>query len=133
MDDVIKVAGHRVTTGELEAAINLHPDITECAVIGIPDEIRGEVPVAFIIYKSKKEKEEIEKETINQVKKEIGPIALPKKVFIVKDLPKTRSGKIMRRILRKLFTGENLGDLSTLANPEIVERIKKIIKNEVKI
>ena len=145
MDDVIKVAGHRVTTGELEAAINLHPDITECAVIGIPDEIRGEVPVAFVIYKGKEEKEEIEKETISQVKKEIGPIALPKKVFIVKDLPKTRSGKIMRRILRKLFilhlsnpkgegfTGENLGDLSTLANPEIVERIRKIIKNEAKI
>jgi len=132
MDDVIKVAGHRVTTGELEAAINLHPDITECAVIGIPDEIKGEVPVAFIIYKSKKGIEEIEKEVINQVKKEIGPIALPKKVYLVEDLPKTRSGKIMRRILRKLFANEALGDLSTLANPEVVERIKKIIKQKNK-
>lgn len=128
VDDVIKMAGHRLTTGELEAAINLHPKISECAIVGITDEIKGEVPVAFVIYQGKNNLEEIKKEVINQVKKEIGPIALPKEVYLVKDLPKTRSGKIMRRILRKLFTGENLGDLSTLANPQIVENIKKIIK-----
>ncbi|MDP2664035.1 MAG: hypothetical protein Q8P08_01180, partial [bacterium] len=68
-----------------------------------------------------------------QIKKEIGPIALPKAVYLVDDLPKTRSGKIMRRILRKLFTGEELGDLSTLANPQTVEEIKKTIKNGQKI
>jgi acetyl-CoA synthetase len=129
VDDVIKVAGHRVSTGELEAAINLHPDIDECAVVGIPDEIRGEVPVAFVIYKGKKSLNEIKKEVVEQVKKEIGPIALPRQVFLTQDLPKTRSGKIMRRILRKLFSGESLGDLSTLSNPESVEKIKKIIKN----
>ena len=128
VDDVIKVAGHRVTTGELESAIAKHPDITESAVVGIPDEIKGEVPVAFVISKTAKSAEEIVKEVIVQVKKEIGPIALPKKVYLVKDLPKTRSGKIMRRILRKLFTGEELGDLSTLANPESVEKLKKVIK-----
>jgi len=76
---------------------------------------------------AKEGRENLEKEVIDQVKKEIGPIALPKKVYLVKDLPKTRSGKIMRRILRKLFTGEELGDLSTLANPESVEELKKII------
>jgi len=129
VDDVIKIAGHRVTTGELESAIAQHPDITECAIVGIHDEIKGEVPVAFVISKAQKEVQEIEKEVVDQIKKEIGPIALPKKVYLVEDLPKTRSGKIMRRILRKLFTGEELGDLSTLANPESVEKIKRILKN----
>ncbi|KPJ55837.1 3-hydroxypropionyl-CoA synthetase, partial [Parcubacteria bacterium DG_74_2] len=128
MDDVIKVAGHRLTTGELEAAINLHPDITECAVVGIADEIKGEVPVAFIVLKGKKQVQTIKKQVISQVRKEIGPIASPKLVYLVNDLPKTRSGKIMRRILKRLFTGEKLGDLSTLANPESVEQIKKTIK-----
>jgi len=128
VDDVIKVAGHRLTTGELEAAINLHPDITECAVIGIPDKIKGEVPVAFVISKSKKIAEDLKQEIVGQVRKEIGPIALPKEVYLVEDLPKTRSGKIMRRILKRLFTGEELGDLSALANPENVEKIRKIVK-----
>jgi len=132
VDDVIKIAGHRLTTGELEAAINLHPKITECAVIGIPDEIKGEAPIAFIILKSvKQEIGEIKKEVIELIRKEIGPIVLPKEIYLVEDLPKTRSGKIMRRILRKLFTGEELGDLSTLANPESVEKIKKIIYEKI--
>ncbi len=130
VDDVIKVAGHRVTTGELESAVAKHLDITECAIVGVPDEIKGEVPVAFVVSKEKKEVGEIEKGVIDQVKKEIGPIALPKKVYLVEDLPKTRSGKIMRRILRKLFTGEELGDLSTLANPESVDKLREVIKNE---
>jgi len=128
VDDVIKIAGHRVTTGELEDAINHHPDINESAIVGIPDEIRGQVPIAFVILKKKRSLPDLEKIVIDQIKKEIGPIALPKKVYIVGDLPKTRSGKIMRRILRKLFTGEELGDLSTLANAESVEEVRKIIK-----
>ncbi len=128
VDDVIKMAGHRLTTGELEEAINFHPEITECAVVGVADKIKGEVPVAFVVYKGKKSNEEVKKEVVGQIRKEIGPIALPREVYLVKDLPKTRSGKIMRRILRKLFTGESLGDLSTLANPESVEKIKATIK-----
>jgi len=128
VDDVIKVAGHRVATGELEAAINLHPEITESAVIGIPDEIKGEAPAAFVVYRGEKSLEEIKKEVIEQIKKEIGPIALPKEVYLVEDLPKTRSGKIMRRILKRLWTQEELGDLSTLANPESVEKIRGEIK-----
>jgi acetyl-CoA synthetase len=127
-DDVIKVAGHRITTGELENTIALHPNITECAVVGIEDKIRGQVPIAFVISKQKKSEKIIEQEVITEVGKQIGPIALPKKVYLVQALPKTRSGKIMRRILRRLFTGEELGDLSTLANPESVEEIKRIIK-----
>jgi acetyl-CoA synthetase len=133
VDDVIKVAGHRVSTGELEAAINLHPRISESAVIGIPDEIKGEVPIAFAVPSevlAEGDAENFKKELIEKIKKEIGPITLPKNVYLVKDLPKTRSGKIMRRILRRLFTGEELGDLSTLSNPEIVEDIKNIITNK---
>ena len=127
-DDVMKVAGHRLTTGELESAVALHKDITECAVVGVPDQIKGEAPVIFVVSKTKKEQNIIEKEVIAGIRKEIGPIASPKKVYLVKDLPKTRSGKIMRRILRKLFSGEDLGDLSTLANPESVSQIRKKIK-----
>lgn len=128
VDDAIKIAGHRLTTGELEAAINSHPEIAESAVIGIPDEIKGEVPVAFAVYRGKKTIEEINQEVVGLIRKQIGPIALPKEVFVVEDLPKTRSGKIMRRILKRLWTGEELGDLSTLANPESVEKIKGKIK-----
>jgi acetyl-CoA synthetase len=127
VDDVIKVAGHRVSTGELEAAINQHPGITECAVIGVPDEIKGEVPLAFVSYKGQKPAEQVKEEVIAQIKQEIGPIAMPKEIYLVDDLPKTRSGKIMRRILRKLFSNEEMGDLSTLSNPETVENIKTII------
>jgi len=132
VDDVIKVAGHRVATGELENAINLHPEISESAVVGIPDEIKGEVPIAFVVCKGTKNPEILKKEVIEQIKKEIGPIALPKEVYLVDDLPKTRSGKIMRRILKKMFTGEDLGDLSTLANPESVEKIKSLVVKIIK-
>ncbi|MDP2741681.1 MAG: acetate--CoA ligase [bacterium] len=127
VDDVIKVAGHRITTGEIESAAALHLDITESAAIGLPDEIKGESPVIFIVSKTDKSKEELKKEVIELIRKQIGPIATPKEVYLVKDLPRTRSGKIMRRILKKLFTNEDLGDLSTLSNPECVEEIKKII------
>jgi len=127
-DDAMKVAGHRLTTGEMESAIALDKDIIECAVVGIDDEIKGEVPIAFVVSKVKRSQDQIMKQVVFQLRKEIGPIASPKRVYLVKDLPKTRSGKIMRRILRKLFTGEPLGDLSTLANPESVKEIKKRIK-----
>lgn len=130
VDDVIKIAGHRISTGELEAAVNLHPAISESAVVGIPDEIKGEVPMVLAVAKKLAKTPplpELKEEIVGQIKKEIGPIALPKEVYLVEDLPKTRSGKIMRRILRKLFTGEKLGDLSTLSNPEIVEKIKETI------
>jgi len=127
VDDVIKVAGHRLATGELEAIIDDHPDITECAVIGVPDEIKGEVPVVFVILNKERLVEEIKKEVMEQIRKEIGPVASIKEIYIVDDLPKTRSGKIMRRVLKGLLTGAELGDLSTLANPESVEKIKQSI------
>jgi acetyl-CoA synthetase len=128
VDDVIKVAGHRISTGELEAVVNLHEEITESAVVGVPDEIKGEVPVVFVVYKGGKKEEEVKNEVLELIKKQIGPIALPKDIILVDDLPKTRSGKIMRRILKKIIAGEDVGDTTTLANPESVEKIKEILK-----
>lgn len=138
VDDVIKVAGHRIATGELENAICQDKKISESAVVGVADEIRGELPVAFVVLKpldetnkpqqfTEENLKQIEQEIVREVRKTIGPIAPIKKVYFVKDLPKTRSGKIMRRVLKRLFTGEELGDLSTLANPESVEGIKEKI------
>ncbi len=129
-DDVIKVAGHRLSTAEMEDTVSKLQIVSECAVIGIPDDIKGEVPVVFVVPGGEKEESEIQKEVVEKVKKDIGPISLPSRVYIVKDLPKTRSGKIMRRIMRKLFTEEDLGDLSTLANPESVEGIRKKINQK---
>ncbi len=128
VDDVIKVAGHRVTTGELENVLSKHENVAECAIVGIPDKIKGEVPIAFIVSKGKVVKSKLEKELILEIREKIGPIALPKRIYLANDLPKTRSGKIMRRILKRLFTKEPLGDLSTLSNPESVKEVKEIIK-----
>lgn len=127
-DDVIKVAGHRLSTGELENAISKHENIAECAVVGIHDEIKGEAPVAFVVIKGEKDVEELGKEIKKLLMDEIGPIAMIKKIYFADDLPKTRSGKIMRRIMKKIFSKEELGDLSTLANPESVEHLRKIIE-----
>lgn len=126
-DDVIKVAGHRLSTGEMEDTISKINFVLECAVIGVPHEIKGETPLAFVVLKEPKDIKEVKKSVVERVRVDISPIALPQDVHIVPDLPKTRSGKIMRRILRKLFTKEELGDLSTLANPESVDEIKKIL------
>jgi acetyl-CoA synthetase len=128
VDDIIKIAGHRISTGELEEAVNSHEEIIESAVVGVPDEIKGEVPVIFAIYKGKKEKEEIKKEILEIIRKRIGPIAPPKEIYLVEDLPRTRSGKIVRKILRELMLGEEIKDPSALANPESVDKIKKLIK-----
>ena len=130
-DDVIKVAGHRLSTGEMENIVAKNESIAECAVVGIKDEIRGEVPVVFAVTMGDKSKEELTEEIKNVLMKDIGPIAMVKRIYIVDDLPKTRSGKIMRRIMKKLFTGEELGDLSTLANPESVEKLKEAIKSSL--
>ena len=129
MDDVLKVAGHRFTTGELEDSVSHISYISESAVVGISDEIKGQVPIIFVVLKTQKNIDQVKLEIKSQLRKDIGPIISVKEVYIVDDLPKTRSGKIMRRILRKLFTGEELGDLSTLANQESVKQIKSVINN----
>jgi acetyl-CoA synthetase len=126
VDDVINVSGHRMGTAEVENAINEHSDVIESAVVGYPHEIKGQGIYAYIILDGKRsELLELEKEILSTVSEEIGPIAKPNKIQFVKGLPKTRSGKIMRRILRKVAEGDtsNLGDISTLLDPNVVEEI----------
>jgi acetyl-CoA synthetase len=126
VDDVINVSGHRMGTAEVENAINEHPLVVESAVVGFPHEIKGQGIYAYVIADmTDRSEDNLKKEIINTVSKIIGPIAKPDVVQIVSGLPKTRSGKIMRRILRKIATGDtsNMGDTSTLLNPEIVEEI----------
>jgi acetyl-CoA synthetase len=127
VDDVIKVSGHLLGTAEIENAINEHPDIVESAVVGFPHDIKGWGIYAYVICDhQRKDVDALKAEIIQTVTKYMGPIAKPDKIQIVSGLPKTRSGKIMRRILRKIAEHdiENLGDISTLLDPAIVEEIK---------
>ncbi|CUM47419.1 Acetyl-coenzyme A synthetase 2 [Debaryomyces fabryi] len=136
VDDVVNVSGHRLSTAEIEAALIEHAAISEAAVVGMNDDLTGQTVVAFVALKehlianinaneSSEEVFKLKKEMILQVRTEIGPFAAPKAVIIVEDLPKTRSGKIMRRILRKIAAGEadQLGDITTLSNPQSVAGI----------
>jgi acetyl-CoA synthetase len=129
VDDVMKVAGHRLATAELENAINEHVLVRESAVVPRPDEIKGEVPVAFVLLKDQsKASDDLKKDIVKHVDKMIGPTARPAEIYLVPDVPKTRSGKIMRRILKGIITGSrDLGNLSTLMNPECVKDLKKIV------
>ena len=127
VDDVMNVSGHRIGTAEVESAINMHADIVESAVVGYPHDIKGQGIYAYVICTNKnKDVDALRKEILAEVTKVIGPIAKPDKIQIVTGLPKTRSGKIMRRILRKVAEGDvsNLGDTSTLLDPAVVEEIK---------
>ncbi|MEO1259257.1 MAG: acetate--CoA ligase [Bacteroidota bacterium] len=136
VDDVINVSGHRMGTAEVENAINEHDNVVESAVVGYPHEIKGQGIYAYIIPQDEVTDEEaFIKEVRAVVTREIGPIAKPDQIQVVSGLPKTRSGKIMRRILRKVASGDvsNLGDVSTLLNPEIVEEIKAGAKVELKV
>mgnify|MGYP001321290156 FL=1 len=127
VDDVINVSGHRMGTAEVENAINEHEEVIESAVVGYPHEIKGEGIYAFVIVNSKSSDDVIKSEIIDVVRRVIGPIAKPDRIQIVSGLPKTRSGKIMRRILRKVASNDfnNLGDTSTLLNPDVVDEIIK--------
>jgi acetyl-CoA synthetase len=127
VDDVLNVSGHRIGTAEVENAIDMYPDVVESAVVGYPHDIKGQGIYAYVVLKSGHANSGNEKDgvlkIVNQV---IGAIARPDKIQFVSGLPKTRSGKIMRRILRKIAEGEleNLGDISTLTDPGVVEQIK---------
>ncbi|HMG83766.1 MAG TPA: hypothetical protein VK559_12070, partial [Ferruginibacter sp.] len=127
VDDVLNVSGHRIGTAEVENAINGHAGIIESAVVGYPHDIKGQGIYAYVICNNLHDNEdEIRKAILQTVTKIIGAIAKPDKIQFVSGLPKTRSGKIMRRILRKIAEGEttNLGDTSTLLDPSVVEEIK---------
>ncbi|HVV55534.1 MAG TPA: acetate--CoA ligase [Mucilaginibacter sp.] len=127
VDDVLNVSGHRIGTAEVENAINMHATVVESAVVGYPHDIKGQGVYAFVVSPNKHDDEELtRKDILMTVTRIIGPIAKPDKIQFVNGLPKTRSGKIMRRILRKIAEGDtsNLGDTTTLLDPAIVEEIK---------
>ncbi len=131
IDDVLNVSGHRIGTAELESALVAHKAVSEAAVIGKPHEVKGEVPVAFVVLKAGIEPgRDLKKELKEWVRKEIGPIATPEEIHFLDKLPKTRSGKIMRRILRSLEKGEAVGDITTLEDETAVEEAKKKVAEE---
>jgi acetyl-CoA synthetase len=128
-DDVIKVAGHRIGTAELESAFVSHPAVAEAAVIGKPDPVKGESIVAFVILKSGYQPtDELRDELKMHIRKTIGPVATPDAIFFVSSLPKTRSGKIMRRVLKAVVSGGQLGDITTLEDAASVEEAKKAVE-----
>ena len=125
IDDVINVAGHRLGTKEIESAALTVPEIAEAAVVPVPDEVKGRVPEIYVSLKpGVTANEALAQRVAKAIETEISAIARPRRVWIVPDMPKTRSGKIMRRVLAALSTGQDPGDITTLANPEVVEKIK---------
>jgi len=134
-DDILKVAGHRIGTAELESAFVTHNDVAEAAVCGIPDEIKGEVIIAFIVLKhdTKRDNDELRSELVTAVRDGVGPIATPQHIYFVTKLPKTRSGKIMRRLLRSIASNDNIGDISTLEDSDAVQEVKSAFDDQQNI
>ena len=126
-DDIINVAGHRLSTGGMEEAVANHPDVAECAVIGIADSMKGQIPAGFIVINSGVDKsdEEIEREVVKLVRDQIGPVAAFKMVMVVKRLPKTRSGKILRATMQKIADGEDWKMPATIDDPGILDEIRE--------
>ena len=126
IDDVINLSGHRVGTMEVESALVSAPEVAEAAVVGKPDPLKGQVLVAYVVLRTGNDRS---KELVDQLKKhvrtEIGPIAVPETIYITDKLPKTRSGKIMRRVIRALVSGQEIGDTTTLEDPGAVEEVRK--------
>ena len=129
VDDVINVSGHRMGTKELESAVLQIPEVAEAAVVAAHDDIKGSVPDIYVsLHPGNSASEDLTKKIVDAIVRDIGPIARPRKVWIVPDLPKTRSGKIMRRILASISDGkEDLGDVTTLSNPEVVDTIHNMV------
>jgi propionyl-CoA synthetase len=126
-DDVINVAGHRLGTREIEEAVNMHPNIAECAVVGVADPIKGQMPLAFAVLKDTS-KRTSSQEVMETVDKQLGAIARPKAVHFVSLLPKTRSGKTLRRSIQALAEGRDPGDLTTIEDPNALEQIRQALR-----
>jgi propionyl-CoA synthetase len=130
-DDIINVAGHRLSTGGMEEVLAAHPDVAECAVLGIKDELKGEVPCGFIVLKAgvTKQPSEIEKEIVQLVRDKIGPVAAFKLAITVARLPKTRSGKILRGTIKKIADGDAWTMPATIDDPAILGEIEGALKD----
>lgn len=127
-DDVLKIAGHRIGTAELESCIVSHNDVAESAVCGIPDDVKGEAIIAFVVLKHDVATTtiDLEKQLITKIRSDVGAIASPKQIYFVSKLPKTRSGKIMRRLLKSIANGEKIGDVSTLEDGTAVTEVQSV-------
>lgn len=128
-DDVINVAGHRLSTGEMEEIVAAHPAVAECAVIGVDDPLKGQVPIGLVLLKDgcEVEEEQLQRELVAQVRKEIGPIACFQRAIVVQRLPKTRSGKILRKLLRHIADGQSYTVPSTIDDPASLQEIEEIM------
>ena len=128
-DDIINVAGHRLSTGAMEEVLAGHPDVAECAVIGVADALKGQVPCGFVVLKAGRAREaaELQAECVARVREEIGPVAAFRTVHIVKRLPKTRSGKILRATMRQIAEGETPKVPATIDDPAILEEIRAVL------
>ena len=131
-DDIINVAGHRLSTGGMEEVIAEHPDVAECAVIGMADALKGQIPCGFVVLNAgvSRDTAEIEKEVVALVRERIGPVAAYKLTVAVKRLPKTRSGKILRGTMQKIADGEEWTMPATIDDPAILDEIGTALKEK---
>jgi len=129
-DDIINVAAHRLSTGEMEEVLAAHPDVAECAVIGVADALKGQVPLGFLVLKAGAAKGEaaVEEEAVQLVRERIGPVASFKTALVVERLPKTRSGKILRGTMRQIADGEDYRVPATIDDPAILDEIGAALK-----
>ncbi|MFV1960541.1 MAG: propionyl-CoA synthetase, partial [Acidimicrobiia bacterium] len=131
IDDVINVAGHRLSTGAMEEVLAEHPDVAECAVVGVADELKGQLPVGFVVLQAGADRvaAEVESELVAMVRERIGPVAAFKQASVVDRLPKTRSGKILRGTMRKIADGEEWTMPATIDDPVILDEIGVALSN----
>jgi len=130
VDEVIKISSHRIGTIEIESALLKHPAVAEAAVVGVPDAIRGETALAVVVLKNKYEPSDTLRQALKDlVKKTLGPIVIVSGFIFVSKLPKTRSGKIMRRLIKAILTDKSLGDYSTIEDQTAIEEIKQAVES----
>jgi propionyl-CoA synthetase len=131
-DDVINVAGHRLSTGSLEAVVATHELVAECAVIGVADSIKGQIPKAFVVLKAgaQVDAEELRKEIVALVRKEVGPVAALNEAVIVPGLPKTRSGKVLRKTMRGIADGKTVDIPSTIEDASVLDVLRPLLRAE---
>jgi propionyl-CoA synthetase len=129
-DDIINVAGHRLSTGAMEEVLAVHPDVAECAVIGVADDLKGQLPVGLLVLKAgvKRPPDEIAAEVVTMVRDRIGPVAAFKKAAVIDRLPKTRSGKVLRRTMRSIADSEPYAVPATIDDPAILDEISEALQ-----
>ena len=130
-DDIINVAGHRLSTGSMEEVLSEHPDVAECAVVGIADKLKGQMPIGMVVLKAgvSKSEEDIQKECVKMIREKIGPVAAFKTAIVIKRLPKTRSGKVLRGTMRKIADKEEYKMPATIDDPAILTEITDSLKS----